>query len=134
VQFAIQRRARVLGAAEAIDYATTRFEDVARDVDVVLDAIGGEVAERSGAVLRPGGTYVTPAGRPDQAAARGMRGIGIMAQSNAADLTEIAALVDAGRMKPIISTVLPLTEARAAHELVECGHARGKIVLRVVEG
>jgi NADPH:quinone reductase-like Zn-dependent oxidoreductase len=149
VQFAIQQGARVLGTAssdkvellrelgvaEVIDYTTTRFEDVARDVDVVLDTIGGEVAERSWAVLRPAGTLVTLAGQPDQAAAaaRGVRGLGVMAQAKVADLTEIAALIDARRVKPIVSTVLPLAEARAAHELMERGHARGKIVLRVVE-
>jgi NADPH:quinone reductase-like Zn-dependent oxidoreductase len=149
VQFAREQRARVLGTAssdkvaflhelgvaEAIDYTTTRFEDVARDVDVVLDTVGGEVMERSWAVLRPGGTLVTLAGQPDQAmaAARGVRGLGQMTQARLADLTEIAALVDAGRVKPIVSTVLPLAEARAAHELLERGHTRGKIVLRVVE-
>jgi NADPH:quinone reductase-like Zn-dependent oxidoreductase len=149
VQFAREQGARVLGTAssdkvaflrelgvsEAIDYTTTRFEDVARDIDVVLDTIGGEVAERSWAVLRPGGTLVTLAGQPDQAAAaaRGVRGLGVMTQAKVADLTEIAALIDAGHVKPIVSTVLPLAEAHAAHELMERGHARGKIVLRVVE-
>jgi NADPH:quinone reductase-like Zn-dependent oxidoreductase len=149
VQFAREQGARVLGTAssdkvallhelgvaEVIDYTTNRFEDVARDVDVVLDTIGGEVLERSWAVLRPGGTLVTLAGQPEQAAAaaRGVRGLGLMTQAKVADLTEIAAWIDAGRVKPIVSAVLPLAEARAAHERMERGHARGKIVLRVVE-
>ena len=101
VQFAIQQGARVLGTAssdkvaflrelsvaEAIDYTTTRFEDVARDIDVVLDTIGGEVQERSWAVLRPGGTLVTLAGQTDQAAAaaRGVRGLGLMTQAKVTD-------------------------------------------------
>jgi NADPH:quinone reductase-like Zn-dependent oxidoreductase len=56
----------------------------------------------------------------------------MMAQANPADLTEIASLIDAGTVKPVVSTVLPLAEARQAHELLEAGHTRGKIVLRVV--
>ncbi|HEU5100877.1 MAG TPA: NADP-dependent oxidoreductase, partial [Roseiflexaceae bacterium] len=125
---------RDLGVAEAIDYTTTRFEDVVRDVDVVLDTVGGELTERSLAVLKPGGIYVTPAGQPEaeSAAARGVRASGMLAQANPADLTEIAGLIDAGTVKPVVSTVLPLAEARQAHELLEAGHIRGKIVLRVV--
>jgi NADPH:quinone reductase-like Zn-dependent oxidoreductase len=56
---------RDLGVAEAIDYTSTRFEDVARDVDVVFDTVAGDLTERSLAVLKPGGIYVTPAGQPD---------------------------------------------------------------------
>jgi NADPH:quinone reductase-like Zn-dependent oxidoreductase len=125
---------RDLGVAAAIDYTTTRFEDVARDVDVVFDTVGGDLTERSLAVLKGGGIYVTPAGQPDAevAAARGVRASGMMAQANPADLAEIASLIDAGTVKPVVSTVLPLAEARQAHELLEAGHTRGKIVLRVV--
>ncbi len=125
---------RDLGVAEAIDYTSTRFEDVARDVDVVFDTVAGDLTERSLAVLKPGGIYVTPAGQPDAeaAAARGVRASGMLAQANATDLTAIASLIDAGTVKPVVSTVLPLAEARQAHELLEAGHTRGKIVLRVV--
>ncbi len=125
---------RDLGVAEAIDYATTRFEDVARDIDVVFDTVAGELTERSFTVLKPGGIYVTPAGQPDPeaAAGRGVRARGMLAQANPTDLTDIANLIDAGTVKPVVSTVLPLAEARQAHELLEAGHTRGKIVLRVV--
>ena len=149
VQFARERGAHVLGTAstdkmellqelgvdQAIDYTTTRFEEVARDVDVVLDTIGNEVMARSWSVLKPGGTLVTLMGQPDQeaATAQGVHGLGIIVQASAADLTEIARLIDAGHVQPIVTAVLPLTEARAAHERVEQGHTRGKIVLRVVE-
>nr|PZN30032.1 MAG: hypothetical protein DIU80_08340 [Chloroflexota bacterium] len=80
------------------------------------------------------GIYVTPAGQPDPeaAVARGVRASGMMTQANPAELTEIAGLVDAGTIKPVVSTVLPLAEARQAHKLLEAGHTRGKIVLRVV--
>jgi NADPH:quinone reductase-like Zn-dependent oxidoreductase len=148
VQFALAKGARVLatagsdkiellrelGVAEAIDYTTTRFEDVARDVDVVFDTVGGELLERSLTALKPGGILVTPAGQPDAdaAVARGVRASGMMAQANAAQLNEIAALIDAGTVKPVVSTVLPLAEAQSAHAQLEAGHIRGKIVLQVV--
>ena len=149
VQFAIANGARVLatagsdkigllrdlGVAEAIDYTTTRFEDVVGDVDVVFDTVGGELVERSLSVLKAGGIYVTLAGQPDTeaATARGVRASGMMTQANSAQLSEIAGLIDAGKVKPVVSRVLSLAEVRQAHELLEAGHARGKIVLRVVE-
>ena len=76
----------------------------------------------------------TPAGQPDaeSAARRDVRASGMMAQANPADLTEIASLIDAGTVKPVVSSVLPLAEAHQAHKLLEAGHTRGKIVLRVV--
>jgi NADPH:quinone reductase-like Zn-dependent oxidoreductase len=122
-----------LGVAEAIDYTTTRFEDVVRDVDVVFDTVGGELVERSFTVLKPGGMYVSPAAQLDAEAgkASGVRASGMTTQANSADLSEIAGLIDAGKVKPVVSTVLPLAEARQAHELLEAGHACGKIVLRV---
>jgi len=57
----------------------------------------------------------------------------MMTQPNSAQLTEIARLIDAGRVKPVVSAVIPLADARKAHELSDGGHARGKIVLRVVD-
>jgi len=148
VQFAVAKGARVigtaagdkldlvreLGAAEVSDYTRTRFEDVVRDVDVVLATVGGEVIERSWGVLKPGGILVTTVGQIDAeaVASRGVRGTRIEGQPNSAQLTEIAALIDAGTVKPVVSTVLPLTEAAQAHALAGSGHARGKIVLQVV--
>ena len=126
---------RELGVSEAIDYTTTRFEDVASEVDIVLDTVGGELSERSLTVLKPGGILITTAGQPDAAAAteRGVRASGVFAQANPAQLSELARLVEAGTVKPVVSTVLPLADARQVHELLEAGHTRGKIVLRVVE-
>jgi len=57
----------------------------------------------------------------------------MMTQPNSAQLTEIARLIDAGRVNPVVSAVIPLADARKAHELSDGGHARGKIVLRVVD-
>ncbi len=123
-----------LGVDKAIDYEKTRFEEVVRDVDVVFDTIGGDTQERSWQVLKKGGILVSIAAPPsaEKAAAHGVRQAFVFMQPNASQLAEIATLVDSGKLKPVVGTVLPLSEARRAHELSETGHTHGKIVLRVV--
>jgi NADPH:quinone reductase-like Zn-dependent oxidoreductase len=123
---------RELGVDEAIDYNKTRFEDVVRDVDVVLDTIGGETQERSFEVLKRGGILVSVVQPPSQelAAKYGVRALFYGSHTSSSDLTEIAKLIDSGKVKTVVETVLPLAEARRAHELSQSGHARGKIVLK----
>jgi NADPH:quinone reductase-like Zn-dependent oxidoreductase len=124
---------RQLGVDQPIDYNSVRFEDVARDFDVVLDTLAGETRARSWGVLKKGGILVTILGQPSQedAKAHGVRAAGIFVQPNAAQLAEIATLVDSGKLKPNIESVFPLAEAAKAHALGETNHVRGKIVLRV---
>lgn len=125
---------RGLGADEAIDYTAVPFEQAVRDVDVVLDTIGGETQDRSWGVLKPGGILLSTVQSPsaDTAAAHGVRqGMVFAAMPNADALTRVAALIDAGRVKVEVSTVLPLQDVRRAHELSETKHTRGKIVLQV---
>jgi NADPH:quinone reductase-like Zn-dependent oxidoreductase len=149
VQFARVKGARVFGTAsgskrdllkelgveEAIDYTSTNFEDVVRDIDLVFDTVGGDLARRSLAVLKPGGTYISCAGQPDaeEAAKQGKSARFMFTQINPDQLSEIARLIDAGVVKPVVSQVLPLAETRRAHELISAGHLRGKIVLQVAE-
>ncbi len=127
--------ARSLGADDAIDYKRQRFEDAVHDVDVVLDLIGGETQERSWAVLKPGGILVSTLTQPsqDRARERGARGTRLMARPNGEQLNEIAGLIDAGKVHPVISGTFRLDEAQAAQQCLEQGHVRGKIVLRVGE-
>ena len=103
------------------------------DVDVVFDTIGGETQQRSFGVLKKGGILVSTVSPPSQekAVKHGVHGTHIFIQPDAAELTQIAGLVDAGKVKPFVETVLPLSEARKAQELSESGHTRGKIVLKV---
>ncbi|MCX6033286.1 MAG: NADP-dependent oxidoreductase [Chloroflexi bacterium] len=125
---------RGLGVDEAIDYTTTQFENVVRDADVVLDTVGGETQQRSWSVLKPGGILLSLVQAPSEetAVAHGVRQQFVMAgQADADVLTKIAALVDAGKLKPTVSTVLPLTEIQRAHELSQGRHIRGKIALQV---
>jgi NADPH:quinone reductase-like Zn-dependent oxidoreductase len=124
-----------LGADEVIDYKTTKFEDVVSNVDIVLDAVGGETRERSWGVLKPGGILVSliSSSPPSQetAAQMGVRAVGMMMQPQTTHLTEISALLDSGKVKTVVGKVLPLSEARQAHELSQSGSIRGKIVLQV---
>lgn len=124
---------RSLGADVVIDYRTQRFEEVARDVDVVLDPIGGETQDRSLATLRDGGRLVglrglTPVARSP---GRGIRATAILVDPDSAQLRRIAELVDAGDVRPIVSHLLPLAAAPDAHRQSETRRTRGKIVLEV---
>jgi NADPH:quinone reductase-like Zn-dependent oxidoreductase len=147
VQIAKWRGARVIGTAsddldflrelkidQAIDYSTTPFEDVVGQVDVVLDTVGGETQDRSWKVLKPGGILVSTIQAPSQetATAHGVRQAMVFSSPPIGKvLTEVAALVDSGQIKPRICTVLPLAEVAKAHQMVEGRHTRGKIVLQV---
>jgi len=136
---------RELSVDELVDYRTTAFESVARDVDVVIDAIPREADEatdvlaretmaRSWAVLRDGGIQVSICANPapgPEAASRGLRGAYAGAKPGNDVLNRIAGLVDEGRLSPNVGTILTLSEARQAHELIQTGHTRGKIVLRI---
>lgn len=125
---------RELGADEAIDYTSARFEDAVREVDVVLDTIGGDTRARSWGVLKPDGILVSivpPPPSEAEGAGRGVRAKYAFVRPSAAQLTEIAGLIDAGHVRPFVQTVLPLREARQAQEMSRAGHTRGKIVLEV---
>jgi NADPH:quinone reductase-like Zn-dependent oxidoreductase len=120
-----------LGADEVIDYRAARFEEVARDVDVVLDTMGGETQERSWGVLRKGGALValTSFPSPEKAKEHGVRALYFSAEKTTARLAQIAARIDEGALTLGSIEVLPLAEAARAHDLVQSGKARGKLVL-----
>ena len=122
-----------LGADVAIDYTKTRFEDVAKDVDAVLDPVGKETLARSYGVVKKGGIVMSLVARPDpvELEKRGIRGAAISVHPDAEDLAEIARLIDSGKIKPVVTEVLPLSEAIAAQRQAETHHTRGKLVLRI---
>ena len=130
-----QAMLRELGVDEPIDYTKQEFDAAARDVDLVLDTVGGETQERSLRVLKRGGLLVSVAQPPnaDEAKALGVRATFVWTQSSSDQLAKIGKLIDSGKLKLTIDRILPLSEARRAHELSESGHVRGKIVLRVKE-
>lgn len=125
---------RGLGVDEAIDYSTTRFEEVVGGVDVVLDTVGGDTQQRSWSVIKPGGILVSIIEPPSEeaAAAHGVRQQMVMSAPPIGPvLSEVATMVDAGEIKPEVSRVLPLEDVRTAHEMIEGRHTRGKVVLEV---
>ena len=124
-----------LGADVAIDYTKQKFEDVAKDVDVVLDSVGKDTLERSYGIVKKGGFIASLVAKPDQAELDkyGIRGAPISVKPNASELAEITKLIDEKKIKPIVSQVLPLTEAVKAQEQAATHHTRGKIVLKIAD-
>ncbi|MEW2523637.1 NADP-dependent oxidoreductase [Streptomyces sp. NPDC047071] len=127
---------RSLGADELIDHRTQDFAALLRDVDVVVDGIGGPHRARSLRTLRPGGTLVSLLPPDDafparEAEAAGVRAVFMLVEPDHGGLRAIASLVEEGRLRVVVDTVLPLEEAARAHALGERGRTTGKIVLSV---
>ena len=122
-----------LGADVAIDYKAQKFEDIAKDVDVVVDGVGGETLARSYPIVKKGGILVGLVGRVDQAALDkyGIRGVSLEVDSNGAELAQIGKLIDQKKIKVIVSDTFPLADAAKAEAKADTRHARGKIVLKV---
>ncbi len=146
-----------LGADTAIDYRSERFEDVARDCDVVLDSAGGDTLVRSFSCVKPGGVVISIGGTPSAAFARqwGLNpflvfAIGLMSRKVSAaarasraryeylfmrpdgdQLERIAALVDSGVITPLIDKVFTLDQVKEAFDYSESGRATGKVVVKV---
>lgn len=123
---------RGLGVDVFIDYQKQAFDEVVRGMDVVFDTVGGETFHKAFRTLKPGGVLVTAVAFPtDEAQTYGVRTERVMCKPSRHELTQIAELVDAGKLKPFVSTVLPLSELKQALALSAAGHTRGKIVLQV---
>jgi NADPH:quinone reductase-like Zn-dependent oxidoreductase len=147
VQIANARGAKVIATAstanqdllkqlhvdQPIDYTTTKFQDVVKDVDVVLNCVRADTLPASYGVVKKGGTIVTITGEPDPAecAKRNLRCSGLMAHPDATVLEELTGLIEANKMTPIVSQTFPLSEVGQAHRQIETRHTRGKIVLTV---
>jgi NADPH:quinone reductase-like Zn-dependent oxidoreductase len=124
---------RGLGADEAIDYRNQRFEDVARDIDLVFDLVGGETQDRSWSVLKQGGIIVSTLKQPSQekATEHKARGAHYMAETSGRQLAEIGKLIDAGQVRIEVGNVFPLAKAAEAERVLEKEHVRGKVVLAI---
>ncbi|MGH7582780.1 MAG: NADP-dependent oxidoreductase [Gemmatimonadales bacterium] len=123
---------RKLGAAQVIDYQSSDFATVVSAVDIVLDTVGGETRARSVKVLKPGGILVSIVGPFAERDIPGIRTAFFLAAVTTERLNALTPLFDRGELEPDVGTVLPLEQARIAHEMLAgAPHARGKIVLRV---
>lgn len=123
---------RSLGAENVIDYNAIRFETVLRDMDVVIDTVGGDLPERSWQVIRPGGIFVTVAARlaEDAGKAQNIRAVSA-GRSSTDKLKQISELVEAKQLKPVPGALFPFAEARRGQELSQAGHGRGRIILQI---
>ena len=123
-----------LGADEVIDYKTSRFQDLVRDVDVVFDSVGGETLELSWSLLKPNGRMVTIVSEPPSNDPRAKKSFFIV-EPIQRQLVEIGKLLDAGSLKTFVNAILPLEDAAKAYTKPlphELGY--GKIVITVPNG
>src|SRR5205085_12201427 len=118
-----------------VDYTKTIFEEVVNDVDVVIDPVGKDTLARSYGILKKGGIIITLNSRPDQAQLdkHQIRGVFLASHPNAQELASITELLDAKKIKPIVTGVLRLSDAAKADEQAETHHTRGKLVLKIAE-
>jgi NADPH:quinone reductase-like Zn-dependent oxidoreductase len=122
---------RELGTDEVIDYKRQRFEEIARDIDVLFDGVGGETLERSWSVLKGGGRAVTIASEEEGARdARAQKAFFIV-EAKGAQLAEIARMIEAGTIRPFVEAVFPLEKTREAFKRAAAGGMRGKIAVMV---
>ena len=124
-----------LGADVAIDYTKQRFEELAHDVDLVLDPVGRDTLARSYGVVKKGGIVVSIVSRCDPAELEkhGIRGASLSSHPDANELAEITKLIEEKKLKPIVAEVLPLSEAAKADAQAATHHTRGKLVLKVAD-
>lgn len=130
-----QELLKQLGADVAIDYTKQNFEEVAKDVDVVLDSVGKDTLARSYGVMKKGGIIVSLVARPNQSELEkhGIRGAALSVDPNSEELTEIGKLIDEKKITVVVSQTFPLSEAMKAQEQVATGHTRGKVVLKIAD-
>jgi NADPH:quinone reductase-like Zn-dependent oxidoreductase len=124
---------RKWGADEIIDYQHEKFENRARDIDLVFDLVAGETQQRSWNVLRDGGRIISTLQPPShmEAALHHAKGEAFMFESNRDELAKISRMIDDGRVSVFVQQAFPITEARRAHDYMEHEHVRGKVVLAV---
>ncbi|MEP6749165.1 MAG: NADP-dependent oxidoreductase, partial [Bacteroidota bacterium] len=122
-----------IGADEVIDYTKTNFSTAVKDMDVVLDLVGGETLMKSFTVIKKGGLLISTVMPPpaDKAAAAGIKAQMIQTQPDAVMLTEIATWIDEGKIKTQAPIVLKLDQAQQAHEMIENKTAKGKLVFEM---
>ncbi|QGQ94604.1 NADP-dependent oxidoreductase [Paenibacillus psychroresistens] len=124
-----------LGVDQVIDYTTTAFEDVAVELDIVLDTIGGATLEKSWSLVKQGGILISLVMPPSQekANASGIKAIKPTALASSKDLEQIVQLIAENKVKATIAATYSLQDAGQAHALSQLGHGRGRIVLQIVD-
>lgn len=129
-------RLKQYGADQIIDYEKEAFDTIVKDIDVVLDCVGGDVLQRSFRVLNPGGVLVSIVQPPpaDLAAKYHIQASMLATEPSSHTLQKIARMVDAGDIKPFVGKVYPLSDAASGWRESRAHHVEGKIVFKVAEG
>jgi len=122
---------RDLGAAQVVDYRTSRFEQQVEGVDVVFDTVGGEVLQRSWTVLKPGGRMVTVAADEEGRADARSKAAFFIVEPNQKQLSLIADLLQSGTLRTFVDTAVPMTLAPEAYTVRAPGRHRGKVVVTI---
>jgi NADPH:quinone reductase-like Zn-dependent oxidoreductase len=120
-----------LGAGRVIDYQESRFEDCVKDVDVVFDTVGGETLERSWSVVKPGGRVVTVVSTAENSTNARVKQAFFIVEPNQKQLVEVGALLDAGLLRPLVDSVIPLSQAPDAYLGKARRQGRGKLVVEI---
>ena len=126
-----------LGANEHIDYKKQKLEDTVKDIDFVLDSIGGDNVDSSIAVTKKGGTVISlPSGSLSDATVEKAKQKGIncyffLVESNKDDMQQIAALLEKGIIRSHVSQTFPFDKMKEAHLQIETGRTKGKIVVTI---
>lgn len=120
---------RQLGADEVLDYHQPNYLESVAPVDLVLDTIGGDTLESSFDAVAPGGKIASIVDG-GVAGKNGIDALFVLVHPDSTQLTEITRLIDEGKVKPLISEILPLSQAAQALDKSQNGHVVGKIVLK----
>ena len=125
---------KTMGADEAIDYTEGDFSEKAKDVDVLLDTVGGETLSKAYKIVRRGGKLISLTGPTDKAAADkyGIEAQYLSVPSDGKTMEELAKLADSGKLKVLIDSEMPLGKISEAHALSESRKAKGKIIIKIL--
>jgi NADPH:quinone reductase-like Zn-dependent oxidoreductase len=123
-----------LGVKKVIDYKTKRFEEFAKDIDIVIDLVGGDTLLRSYQLMKKRGIALSTVGsyKDSDGAKFGVHGMNFMMTPNSKDLTQLANFVANKSLIPRVSEIFPLAEVKKAQDLNQKGHSHGKVLLRMM--
>ena len=120
-----------LGADQVIDYRTSRFEQHVKEIDVVFDTVGGETLERSWSILKPSGRMITIVSAIEHSGDTRAKQAFFIVEPNQKQLVDIAQLLDAGKLQPVVDSVVPLSQGPDVFAGRVPKHGRGKLVIEV---
>jgi NADPH:quinone reductase-like Zn-dependent oxidoreductase len=123
---------RSLGADEILDYRAKPFEDQLQEIDIIFDTVGGETLDRSSGVLKGNGWLVTIAAESEAMQEERVKKSFFIVEPRHEQLLEIGKQIEAGELRPVVDTVLPLSQVADAYKGKAKKKGRGKLVVIVI--